>query len=40
MTSAELEAGVQYTVDEDGHLVAVVVSAALWQRLLVLEPWT
>ena len=34
MTVADLASGVQYTVDNDGRLVAVVVTASLWRRLL------
>lgn len=34
MTVADLASGVQYTVDNEGRLVAVVVTASLWRRLL------
>ena len=34
MTVAELTQDVQFTVDTSGHVTAVVVEPALWQRIL------
>jgi len=34
MSVTELTQGVQYTVDQSGHVTAVVLDPALWQRIL------
>jgi hypothetical protein len=34
MSVAELTANVQFTVDQQGHLTAVVVQPLLWQRIM------
>ena len=34
MTAAELTKGVQFTVDQSGHVTAVVVAPELWKRIV------
>jgi hypothetical protein len=34
MTVAELTEGVQFTVDQSGHVTAVVLTPDIWQRIL------
>lgn len=34
MTIPELTKGVQFTVNQDGQLIAVVIEPALWQRIV------
>ena len=34
MTVAELTQGVQFTVDQRGHITAVVIEPPLWERIL------
>lgn len=35
MTTQELLQNIQYTINQDGHVTAVVVSFPIWQRLLM-----
>ena len=34
MTISELTEGVQFTVNQDGQLIAVVIDPALWRRIV------
>lgn len=34
MTISELTKGVQFTVNQDGQLIAVVIDPALWRRIV------
>jgi flagellar biosynthesis regulator FlaF len=34
MTAAEIAAGVQFTVDQQGQVTAVVLTPALWQQIV------
>jgi hypothetical protein len=34
MTIAELTQGVQFTIDQNGTVTAVVITPALWQRIV------
>ena len=34
MTAAELAQGIQFTIDQDGRVTAVVITPELWQRII------
>jgi hypothetical protein len=36
MTAAELTQGIQFTIDQDGQVTAVVITPELWQRIVEL----
>jgi len=34
MTASELTQGIQFTIDQDGRMTAVVITPQLWQRIV------
>ncbi|MFL5801386.1 MAG: hypothetical protein ACJ8CR_06550 [Roseiflexaceae bacterium] len=34
MTAAELTQGIQFTIDQEGRVTAVVIAPELWQRIV------